>query len=727
MSSYLVKSAKISKNFNLVEVKMPSINEEVKVNVGVNHVFCIDISGSMYGELNKMRYQLKSRLVDLVRKDDTITLIWFNHNSGYITEMSKVTNLNELRDMNKMIDTYLKASGWTNFLDPVELTNKLITRVKSSNKLWNFVFLSDGGHNDCPWDKVVESLEVLADNINSSTIIEYGYYADSNRLQEMAEILGGQKIFDKDFSEYECDFESIMKSNSLTQPRVKFDISSIKSDMKYKFLFTVDSSNRSINVYNVERSNKVTIHPGASGVYYLSKNTTPNDEVSESSKWALVHILASKLKYDLVEEILVNHLSDKDIIDEFVNAYGKQRLEDFKSNVLKLCYGDKFSNIVKSKTKYYPNPKKYCVLDFLNDISVSDSNLIHIFMPEFEYNRTSAKAVNKVVLTQEEREALANSDTVNKANKILDEAKSNQVKMTLPDSTTGYSVKNLVWNNERANISFQVRIPVVLTVPRKDNKGTFEVNSFITRNYTLIKDGILNVSKVPMTLDSKLRGKFKRMGIAQELDNGIILIDLSSMPIINKKSTLSVRAADLARFELDLLESRCKSKYLSYLMNSVTNTKVVEDEYLKSFGITSSGYSPKVELDYSGDHYMANTLVTKIEKFSSIPKIEDIYRKIHNKKSLTVSESYMKSIMDDVDNRINNSSDKSTILPLLVKECRLSKDRCMKFISTMKFSLIMSRRWFADKDGFEDNSVNVMINGNSLNMKFEFVDKKIQL
>ena len=745
MASYFKRVANVSKNLKIAEVsgmvQLKSKKTEVKVRPSINHVICIDISGSMYDVLPKIRTQLKSRMVDIVGDNDTVSLIWFDDKCGFVSEMVHISKASDVREMNKRISEMLKPGGCTNFLDPIKLTNKLIERMNSSKGLWNFFFMSDGGHNTGgAWDKVISELSNLQSKISNATICEYGYWADSNKLTEMAETLGGQKIFDEDFDSYQVDFENVIKTGSTcTVERVEFDITEFKKSMKMQFMFTVDDENRSINVYSTERLNKILIPENTKNIYYIQSGSySGSEEVDEShpfnpeSIYAAVYLLAERLKYDLVEEMLYG-LGDKELIDMYCNSFGKQKLEQFKSTVLGRAYSDTVCTEFLKDNKYRPNPKKYCVMDFIDDLTSDESNSVHLTHSDFNYNYTTAKSVKKIELTDEDRNKLAKSSTKLKADKILKDAAKYQVEMKYSDLDAGYSVSRLTWNTERANLSIQVEIPVDLVVPEKDEPTKLRfVKSFITRNYTLIKDGILNVTEIPVTLNSSLIGKFKRMKLVKKVyEKNMVLLDISSLPIINKKHTESVTSTELSNSEVSLLRCRAINKYLGYLKKSIessgiTSYKMTEDElYLKSLGITDKGYSPKSEVDKSGDFYMATCLETKIEEFSNLPKIEDILKKSSTNKSLTVSESYMYDLMKYIDGKLEYG-DISTELNKLINTYKSEQKYFMTNISKTKFILLVSRKWFTDKLGFDDNSVNVTtITGSDLKMSFVFTEKKV--
>lgn len=746
MASYFKRVANVSKNLRIAEIsgmiQPKSTKTKVEIRPSINHVICIDISGSMYEVLPKIRTQLKSRLVDIVGDNDTVSLVWFDDKCGFVSKMVQISKANDVRELNKKIDEMLKCGGCTNFLDPVKLTNTLIDRMKSSKGLWDFFFMSDGGHNTGgSWTEVINELTNLQGKISNATICEYGYWADSKRLTEMAEVLGGQKIFDKDFDEYQVDFEKVIKTGSTeTVERVKFDIEDFKPSMKLQLMFTVNKDLKSINVYNTDRLDSILIPENTEKIYYIEKSKSecvPNSddiEIDNSAVYAAVYLLAERLKYDLAEEILYG-TKDKELIETYCNSFGKQKLEAFKSIVLSRVYGETTCTDYVKDNKYRPNPKKYCMLDFVDDLMSDESSLVHLTHPDFNYVLTTAKSVKKIELTEDDRLKLSKSSTKLKADKVLKDAAKYQVEQSYSDVNAGYSVNSLTWNNERANLSIMVRIPVELSVPKKENPSErMTVKSFITRNYTIIKDGILNVTEIPVTLNSTLKGKFKRMGmVKKDYGKNMVLLDISSLPIINKKRTETVYALDLSSKELELLKFRAINKYLGYLKKSVESTGVnisrddEETTYLKSLGITEKGYTPKSELDKSGDFYMASCLETKIEKFSNLPKIEDVLKKVSNNKSFTLSENYMYTYMKYIDSILDSSTDYESTLSDLIEINKGNQRKVMSEISKSKFVILVSRKWFADKSDYDDNSIDVNIESNKLKMMFVFTEKKIDL
>lgn len=731
MASYLERVAKVSDKLGIAEVELKLKSKETKaIKRSVNHVICIDISGSMYGVLSHIRTQLKSRLIDIVNDDDTVTIIWFNSKCGYVCKEIEIKKIKDLRDLNESIDKLLVPNGCTNFFDPIELANNLISK-SDRNGLWDFFFMSDGGHNTGgSWDQVLSQLQTLGIKIDNSVICEYGYWADTDRLTQMAETLGGQKIFDKDFESYKIDFEKSIFEGTVIEPRIEYNIpEDIKKSMRLQLMWTIDGDR--VTCYSTERLNTIWIPEDTTKLYYL-KELNKSEKYSyydnDSSIYSAIYILSERNKYDLAEQLLYA-VKNKDLINFYCNAYGKQKLEEFRSMVKDCISNPPEREVIERVWK--PNSKRYCIFDFLNEL-MSDNSLIHLTHPDFKYNFTTARSVQKIELTDEEKFKISSASTKLKADKILEEAEKRKINVEYSNPSAGYKAAQLVWNNERANVSVMVNIPVTLDVPAEgDPSKRICVDSFLVRNYTIVKDGILNTPELVITVSNKLAGKFKRMGMVigeykcSSKYESMIRVNLTNLPIVNKKYVTSVSAVNLATLESDLLKLRCKAKYLMYLKKSETSSltttapiKSSSDPYLKSLGITEKGYTPKTELNKSGDFYMATLLETKIEKFSNLPKIEDVLRKRRNGKPFTVSEEYMDKAMNEVDAQL-----KSNEVDIMLNGIKSLQSEALRNIAILKFSLIVSRRWFYDKNGFDDNKVTY----NNLTMSFVFTEKKIDL
>jgi hypothetical protein len=691
-----------------------------------------------------MRQQLKNRLSEVVRVEDTITIIAFSssHVCYVLKEMVKVNTPEQLAELQAAIDRYLVPNGWTDFVPPIKATERIINENQGN---WNWIFLSDGGHNDGPFSDVVSALSNIQNRVANATIIEYGYYADSQRLTEMAEMLGGTKIMAEDFDTYVPVIESAL-SKSPTSPKIEVEVSQeIKDALRYQKLFYVDPISNSIHV--VSTNDSVFIPSHIDKFYSISKKvvgTRSADKASPEAYYAAIYVLADLLKFDDVDEVLAT-LGDEKFLNMYQDAFGKQKLFVFQSEVLKATFDENARGTINPD--YVPVDSNYCVVDFFNDL-VSGDNYIKVVSPDFAYKRIGAKAVDKVVLTDEEKEKLANAKTKRAAEKVVETAQGRSVKMTMIDK--GYPVSSFTWNEERANLSALLKIDVDLELPKND-VGLTQISSFVWRNYTIIKDGVLNINLLPVVMDQKTFDLLQTKNvilsdIEQVNDHYEGLVDISNLPIINRKRVRASKMKRMTKLALKLNDYKFQLKYLGYLKKELNVSDSSDTsagttgsykyspeqlQYLESIGITSNGYAPKKELDKDGDYYLALTLNSNFKGFSSIPAIESIDKKLKAGKSLTPSEEYLRLVIAFVDKKYlsNNKGEaykdavKSAFNLLTIKKREVAEE-----LSQMKFAMIVSRKWFSDCESFDENTDTIVSDfGPTLTIEYRFVEKKQNL
>ena len=217
------KNVKLSENYFLTTQE---VNSEATVEVAkkTNHIFVVDVSGSMYYELPLIRTQLKNKLSNLMKVGDTISIVWFSgsRDAGILKEEVEVKSLKTLTDLHDAIDRWLQVVGLTAFLKPLELVKELVGRIQTNrpDSVFSMIFLTDGYNNDCPWNEVITTLKSMENDIVSSTFVEYGYYADTQKLTQMAAVLGGEKISCDGFDDFEPVFDAKISSDIMGGKKV---------------------------------------------------------------------------------------------------------------------------------------------------------------------------------------------------------------------------------------------------------------------------------------------------------------------------------------------------------------------------------------------------------------------------------------------------------------------------------------------------------------------------
>ena len=740
------RSFKIDTRFYLTEhvVNNTTKKKVVAKPTPVNHVYCCDISGSMYDSLPPMRKQLKNRISSVIGDQDTITIIAFaGRNQCFVLkEMVHCNTPTELKMLHDAIDKFLKPMGCTDFVNPIVETKKIF--ASDTKNLWNWVFLSDGGHNESSFDNVIDALEEIKSQVGSASIIEYGLYADSDRLSQMAAILGGTKIQAEDFDSYVPVFEKALKRRNMSK-NIAYELDKeVLDNRKLPQLFYLDPASETIHVLIPDTKNKVYLPEEIKTFYSISSKVVgdnskkPMDDTS--ALYGAASICADRLQYGMVEKILAT-IGDKKFIQMYSVAFGKSRLFSFQQEVTLATFH------AESRGEIDPNyqapDNTYCIVDLVDDLK-NGNNEICVCSPDFTYKRTSAKTVDKIELTEEEKELLAKAKTAAQIEKITKGAEERKVKMTMVDK--GYSIDNFTWNETRANLSARFQIDVKLELPQNEFKIK-EVESSVWRNYTLIKDGIVNVDIVPVILDEATFKKISNSAVKMEAvkkteDNRMLCkIDFRSVPVLNRNKVYASKKTTMTKLSLELEEYKFELKYLGYLKKKlgIVDKELIKDsklsekakEYLATLGITAKGYNPAKEAVKSEDFYMCTEFVTKIAGFSKIPAVEDIDKKLKKKQSLTAAETFLQEVMAFIDRKYLSKA-KGDAYKAAVESAfnaiTIKKKAVAQKLSTMKFAMLVAKKWFFDCESFDDNTDKIDSSfGQTLEFTYEFKESKQEL
>ena len=749
------KNIKIDENYYLISQQ---VNEGVQVvsPQSTNHIYVVDVSGSMYYDLPLIRKQLKNRLSNIMNDGDTISIIWFSgdNQSGVLKEEVEIKSLKTLTDLHDAIDKWLKPIGLTAFRRPLELVGELIDRVKVNrpNSTYSLLFLTDGYNNNCRWQDVVSELKKLETKVTSSTFVEFGYYADTQKLTEMASILGGEKISCNGFEDYAPLFEKKM-SNSLTSTKkISVDIA---DDYLYDFVFSVDE-NGSVSLYNVNNG-KILIGDGIKTIYFFSGNSVGDDigmnlKEFDTALYSAVYVLSDKMM-NIEAEKLFYALGDNYHYKQLVNAFGKQKLNAFKSSI-KECVVDSSKRFPEGRVTIESVPDDtYCLMNLINDLGNIDNCLFYPNLPDFEYNRIGRKRnAAGSELSENDKKRLSEAKNVDEANKILEELKEKNVDLKFVDVNPdkGYPLTDLVWNESRANLSIRVRFEGNVELP-KNKYNVDSVKSFKYRTFTIIKDGIVNVDILPVSHSDELEKILVENSVKHTVNFGLfkfINIDLSSLPLINRAMVKSISANDLAKQEWNLITLQADNKVYGHYRKTLfpkESKSYVKDygqeaaDWLKEIGITDfNGFAPKTVAGETTDNYMSVNLFTKIKGLSSLPKVEDVLKKMNENKPLKLSESIMMNSISFVNILLNsedlkklNEDEFNKIIEnhLITKSTELTKKKreIMQNIAQTKFSIILSKKWFNEFKSFDENMLLITLDSQPLEFTFDLTEKAVDI
>jgi uncharacterized protein YegL len=750
------KNVKLDENYYLISQEVNG-SVTVAVTKKTNHIFVVDVSGSMSGELQQIRTQLKNKLSNLMGDGDTISIVWFSggRDAGILKEEVEVKSLKTLTDLHNAIDKWLRPVGLTAFLKPLELTKDLIGRIKKNrpDSVFSMIFLTDGYNNDCPWNEVIKTLKELENDVVSSTFVEYGYYADSRRLTEMAGILGGEKISCDGFDEFEPVFDAKISSSINGGKKIVVEIQD-----KYLYDFAFSVTNGSVLLYNIQ-DNKIMIGSDVKEVHFFSSKEAGSQNIcnipeSDTALYGAIYVLADKLLNNEAEKIF-HILGDNYYYKMLVNAFGKQKLNTFKTSI-KNCVADISKRFPEGKVHIEKvSDNAYCLMNLIKDLGNIENCLFYPSHPDFIYNRIGRKRVAAgSILTEADKKRLIEAKDVSEASMILKELEEKKVDVKFVNSNPnrGYPMTDLVWNEERANLSVRIYIEGEVILPK--NKWNVEkVSSFKYNTFTLIKDGIVNVEKLPIIWSEEIQKILTLNNIRHRVVEynqeknipTIVVIELSSLPLINRGMVKAISANELAKKEWELVKLQGDKKVYDYYKKSLfpkTSKSFVEmlgqdcADWLKEIGITDfNGFAPKTTAGEATDFYMSVNLATKIKGLSSLPKVEDVITKIKIGKELKLNEwvmadaikKYLTQLESDIYKTLSEEQQKGVLKTYLeTKSTILNKQKrgVLQEIAQIKFALILSKHWFSEFKSFDENKLSLTLDGQNLDFTFDLTEKE---
>lgn len=658
--------------------------ETVPTKSATNYVVCVDVSGSMYGILPKLRTSLKNKLTTILQKEDTLSIIWFSGRgqAGFVFEDYQVANVQALEQVKKGIDAFLTPQCLTAFDLPIELAATKINKTMTNG----FVFLTDGYLNDAPRDKVFAAVKKLA-GFDCCTWVEMGLYCDTKLLTELAELTGGVLTNANGFENIELTI-----------------INSLRGVIEQRLPIPANSD--SVICFD---GDSISICPvgcpvGVDGLALVSSKAlfVSDWKASGDTFESIMIAYAAALQgnWDLVEDMIFS-VGDATLIETLGAAYSKVKIEEFKTSLLDALTG---------KTPIVPqegltiDPNRFCVLDLLELLSNTEG--CYFYPSLMDYQRIGVAKTVKVAETAKAGLEAASFLGITAPIKLPHFVATNP--------KAGVPLSKLNFNVERANVSILATTDGKVVDLPSNSFGVNEWETKIHRNYTVIKDGNTNIPLLPVTAPVSVLSQIPLEAI-EATDGQVTYINLAKLPVVNRTRINALNSAEAVKVAFARLKVQAALKVLKYYDGATTTVKGIDPalaEFLKEQGITEQGYAPKVEANPSGDFYIAPSLKFKFAGASSLPSVEKVIEK-QTKIAQAILDKAKKiptlNLAEEL--MVNALAVVGAVKPEDVSQFRINVNKQKRELDTqlalITSSLILSRKWFSDKKDFEDNVVSV--------------------
>ena len=762
----MLRHVRIKDDLHLINQTIEHKKQTVKETVlNTHHIFIIDCSGSMDSALPEIRKDLHNKISTLLKVDDSFSLLWFSGQGeqGVILENYRVNSSTTLEKVRELINRHLTSRCLTAFKGPLEEAKKIIARVNGERKnmLHSLFFLTDGNDNCNSQEQIIKAVTALKDDVSSATIVEYGWYCNKELMNKMAKELGGVHKFSKDFQ----DYEPAMEKQFNQEHKQKRTYMPLEHQSDFDAIFNIIDGEI---ISYLEEKGEVLLNSGTDNIFYFSKKAPKNsteikfshkneklqgDETMLSSLYASLFVFSRNSDYNKVSDVL-GLLGDAYFIIQKSNTFGTQKINELEAKFLEATVN---SNKRYSKG-YNPNlePKEdaFCVMDMLDELMSDEDNLWYPKHEAFEYERIGRKAVTSTKMNDEDvkkvSELLTSNDVKGAKAKLeeIEQMQNKPLQFHFNDTTQGYSIMELVWNNSRANLSVMVNYLGYVELPDNTFKLPKQFKTNIFRNYTLIKDGVIHTYKLPVSLSKHtfhtlqshdlLKGETYKSG-------HIYVLDFSELPVVNRLMIKSMSAKELFTNQYELTKLQANNTVFNHYKKSMfanLSTDFMEvygekaTEWLKELGITAGGFSPKKTLEKAEEEIEVNVLEVKIDKLT-VPNtkkdFEKILLKLDKKEVLTSREELLVPAINEFKSfqKLNEGIKDNKIVEKWLSEkskiFRKNKSKLMNDISKVKFLTIVGKAWFNDLKTRNDTEMTLKLDGKDIKFTVEDKLEKIKI
>lgn len=785
-------SYKVAEKLYLVEQDLASGSKETvtAAEVPTDHIMIYDCSGSMSWDLPKIREQVKKKLPKMLKEADTFSAIWFSGRGecGVLLEKEPVATLKDLQEVEKAVDRWLKPVGLTGFKDPLEKAVELAGRLGGKGRAVAVTFMSDGCDNQSNRADILKVAEKLGPKVSSTTIVEYGYYADRPLLTAMAEKAGGSLIFAEDFDRYQPAFEAAMSKKASSAPRVEIKV---EGDPIGGIVYALRDGD--LITYCLT-GNAASVPEDLQRVFYLSPSCIGKDEgtLQDRSKsaankevptsvvleaaYGAVSLFAIRMNSDIVFPLLKS-LGDVRLIEQFSSCFGKQKYSEFMEETKNAAFGKAARWEKGWDPNKVPRDDAFTVLDLLNLLAQDDSNRILMEHPQFKYSKIGRGRVDATAnLTDAEVAEVATLSAqltgekdpkkikgINDKIAAITDGKADTLKFVADSAPDGYSISNLTFNEDRPNVSVLVKKSgtVDIAARLKDcPAGTTAIPAkfptHVWRNYAIIKDGLVNVDILPLLvsattfkklLDEKIIGTDPADKFGTKGDLTHVFVSLKALPVINRKMVNNISAKAFFETQWELTKAQAAQKVYKAYVKDLLPPKKAEGivatygdkaaEWLKAQGLSDGGFQPPktTQAEATGDVYKSKELKTSLKGYAKLPSIKEV-KEMTSKGKVNPPGALMKPIVDSVEaflasDLYKSAANKEKILESwLDGEAKAATAKARKLIydtARTTITVIVGQKWFSEFNSLDENTLTIDVDGQKVEGKVEMVEKDIKL
>lgn len=398
--------------------------------------------------------------------------------------------------------------------------------------------------------------------------------------------------------------------------------------------------------------------------------------------------------YDAID--ILEEYNDEYFIKKLTNMVTPSERVAIVSQMEKMVStGTCWIGISKNKEEKKSKTNNISLLEIFDILSNDDEAFFYPIHEEFEYNLVNTK-----------------------------QGFIGQYPVFISKPTTRCPFSGFNWHKEQLNLSIQAKIDGFIVFPDSVNNGIpmkkptdlpNTLDTFQWKNYSLISNGELNITKLPISASLETLERLAEIGnFSTELldSDSIYILDLSVFPLVNKNDISSpIYAKEMINLVIEDVVLSAKQKIFNSLYKSfkpdtptiINGFNEKQSEYIIACGIKADGsYSPPTTT--TNKEKTVDTVIFKIDVkgYSLIPSLNTLLEK--EKESNGVIDKYTGPMLLAREALMEYSSktldkDNSYKLLWLLNKIKENKNRIKeikKKVQKDKMNLLLSKTWFKD-------------------------------
>ncbi len=610
-------------------------------NLPTHHLFVIDRSGSMNWAIGKLVEQLHEA-AKLLSPLDVVTLAWF---SGPGQCQILVQGASVTPTLHQLIDQMNGTVGTTCFS---EILAKLQNSLQPLGSVCrqSVIHLFTDGQPVVPWSSADEQgrcMSILRQLIANHEVIAvhtigYGNYYNRQFLVDLSGLSAfGQLTHASDINQY---YDIVMDALDTTESMVA---QSLEASIFGPILYMGDTSCLAEGSLKLPRlssngNNVIFLMPHAGADKYTIGDTTYNVKDTPRATQAEMGSVIEDFFYGYAEQsyyhgkrqvaldLIVNNVKDKAIADAMINAFSIDEVAAVQTMLRNATQSNACRHIGgKCGPGYMPAKDAFCVMDLLRIMIGSTVPCYYLPLSNNvpSYERTTRK------VTDEYNQFTPSSEPVRE------------------------EIRNLVWNEERMNLSLKFKMPGVVHLNPKVAQAAnlpSEYPSKIYRTHTIIKDGQLNIKRaeflLPTSVVDLILAKKPKKLLAEVTETGQqnyrqVILDLTALPIINRTYIENHTNSELLSIVKQMVRLEASQKVAGIVIGdiydagnanlrkqgayeglNVEQIKVLETHGIRKDGVYG-GIGNKVTAAADSDSYETKNIIFQLKGAASLPSAKE--------------------------------------------------------------------------------------------------------